>query len=446
MSSRHEPHPDASSADAVIRKAGARMIWFLVLLYFFAVLDRVNVGFAALSMNRELGLTSEMFGIGATMFLVGYLLFELPNNLLLVRFGGRRTLARIAVGWGLATLLMVGVGSPRSFYALRFLVGVAEAGCLSSILFLLTLWFPHSHRGRYNALFMLSIPLTNALSAPISSALLGLDGQFGLAGWKWLFLVEGTASIVLGVTAWFYLTDRPSEARWLSPAERSALQSRLDAERPLIGEPRRQGLVVALTNPLVLMLAVAYTGLNMQLNTAAFWLPQIFRSLRLSNWEVAICTAVPFAMGGFAMFVWGKHSDRSGERVLHVIGAALVAGLGWGAAAFAGSAPVMVVCLSVATMGFFSATVVFWTLPSRLLGGASAASAIGLISATGGLGSAVAAPIVGRLHDSHHDWTYALIFVAAWSLMTPVLLKLLQSRIVGRTSASDSASVALAAG
>ena len=434
MPNQPSPAPGASPIDHIVRKAGRRLIWFLVLLYFFAVLDRVNVGFAALSMNRALGLTSEMFGFGASLFLVGYLLFELPNNLLLVRFGARRTLARIAVAWGLVTVLMTLVQSPRSFYILRFLVGAAEAGCLSSILYSLTLWFPQSFRGRYNALFMLSIPLTNALSAPLSSALLMLDGTAGLAGWQWLFLTEGATSVGLSVTAWFYLTDHPAQARWLSPQERSALQDQIDREKPVLAGTRPPGIVAALTNPLVLLLALAYTGINMQLNTAAFWLPQIFRSLHLTNWEVALCTAIPFASAGVAMVAWGKHSDRSGERVVHVVVAVLLSVIGWTAAAFAESAPAMVASVSVATMGFFSATVVFWTVPPRLLGGASAASAIGFISATGGLGSAIAAPVIGRLHDSHGNWTFALLFVAAWSLMTPILLMILKKRIVGASA------------
>ena len=297
------------------------------------------------------------------------------------------------------------------------------------------IWF--LFRGRYNALFMVSIPLTNALAAPLSSALLMLDGTAGLAGWQWLFLTEGATSAGLGVMAWFYLTDRPAEAAWLSPRERTALQDQLDREKPPLSGSQRPGLMAALTNPLVLMLALAYSGMNMQLNTAAFWLPQIFRSLHRTHWEVALCTAIPFASAGLAMVVWGKHSDRSGERVGHVVVAVLVSVIGWTAAAFAESAPAMVVSVSVATMGFFSATVVFWTVPPRLLGGASAASAIGFISAAGGLGSAIAAPVIGRLHDSHGNWPLALLFVAAWSATTPVLLMVMKQRIVRASAPED---------
>ena len=413
----------------VVSKVGARLVWFLVVLYFFSVLDRVNVGFAALSMNRALGLTAEMFGFGATVFLVGYILLEIPSNVLLVRVGARRWLARIAVTWGLATAAMALVYSPVSFYVLRFLVGAAEAGCLPGILYFMTLWFPQSYRGRFNALFLLSIPLTNALSAPISAALLSLDGTFGLAGWKWLFLIEGVVSAALGLVTWRYLDDTPADAAWLTPGERETLQRQLDRERPAARPGQGHGVLAGLTDPLILALAVAYTGINLQLNTAAFWLPQIFRSFHLSNWGVALCTTIPFACGAAGMYFWGRHSDRSGERVIHVVLAVLLSSAGWAAAAFSTELYAMVASLSVAAVGFFAALVVFWTVPPRLLGGASAATGIALISAMGGLGSAIGAPIVGRLRDSTGQWTGSLLVVASWALLAPVLLLVLRSRI-----------------
>jgi sugar phosphate permease len=413
----------------VVRKVGVRLIWFLILLYFFSVLDRVNVGFAALSMNRALGLTSEMFGVGATVFLVGYVLFEIPSNVLLVRTGARRWLARIAFTWGAATALMTVVNSPFSFYVMRFLVGAAEAGCLPGILYFMTLWFPQSYRGRYNALFLLSIPLTNALSAPISAALLGLDGTFGLTGWKWLFLMEGLCSAALGLATWRYLDDSPATAAWLSPDERATLQLQLDAERPHRPGGRPHSVLHGLTNPLILLLAVAYTGINLQLNTAAFWLPQIFRSFNLSTWEVAASTATAFACGGVAMYFWGRHSDRSNERLMHVVLAVLLSTAGWATAAYAPSYPILLVGVCVAAAGFFSATVVFWTIPVRLLGGASAAAGIALISAIGGLGSAGGAYVFGRLRDSSGQWTQSLLSVAMWTLVAPLLLIILRRRI-----------------
>lgn len=424
------PSGVVNPVDAVVRKAGARLIWFLIILYFFSVLDRVNVGFAALSMNRTLGLTAEMFGFGATVFLVGYVLLEIPSNVLLVRVGARRWLARIAVTWGLATAAMALVYSPMSFYVLRFLIGAAEAGCLPGILFFMTLWFPQSYRGRFNALFLLSIPLSNALSAPISAALLGLDGALGLAGWKWLFLMEGVISVALGFVTWRYLDDTPADAPWLTIAERDTLQRQLDRERPTPGPGHRHDALAGLTNPLILALAVAYTGINLQLNTAAFWLPQIFRSFHLSNWEVALCTTIPFACGAAGMYAWGQHSDRARERVIHVVLAVLLSSAGWAAAAFSTNLYAMTASLSVAAVGFFSAIVVFWTVPPRLLGGASAATGIALISAMGGLGSAIGAPIVGRLWDSTGKWTASLLTVAGWALLAPVLLLMLRSRIV----------------
>ena len=416
-----------------VKRAARRLIPFLIVLYLFAVLDRANVGFAALSMNAALGLTAQSFGFGATMFLIGYVLCEIPSNLAMARIGGRRWLARIAVTWGFATAAVALSTGPWSFYALRFLVGAAEAGCLPGIFYFLTQWFPQSTRGRYNALFVLAIPLANALSGPASAALLQMEGIAGLAGWQWLFLAEGAMSSALGVVCYFYLTDEPADAVWLTDGEREALQAVMAAERRARDSVRHYSERQALANPTVLALAVAYMGINVQMNSAAFWFPQIFRSYGMGTMLVGLATAAPFLCGAVAMILWGRRSDAAGERVWHVVAAVLVSAAGWAGAGLSGSAAGTVIALSVAAMGFFSATAVFWTLPSTIFAGPAAAAAIALISASGNLGGAIAAPIIGTLRDAAlkqgGGWTAPLLFIAALTLIAPPILLLLRRRL-----------------
>ena len=416
-----------------VGKSARKLIPFLIVLYLFAVLDRANVGFAALSMNAALGLTAQTFGFGATMFLIGYVLFEVPSNLAMARVGGRRWLARIAVTWGIATALVALSTGPLSFYALRFLVGAAEAGCLPGIFYFLTQWFPQSTRGRYNAIFILAIPLANAVSGPLSAALLDMHGLAGLAGWQWLFLAEGAVSSALGIVCFFFLKDGPAEATWLSVDERHALVTTIASERHARESVRHYSVLQALSNPIVIALAFAYMGINVQLNSAAFWFPQVFRSFGLSTMQVGFATATPFLFGAGAMILWGRRSDKANERVLHVVAAVMLSAVGWAAAGLSGSTIEIVIALSVAAIGFFSATAVFWTLPSGILAGPAAAAAIALISAMGNLGSAVAAPIIGSLRDAAlkqgGGWTAPLMFVAALTLIAPAILLVLRKRL-----------------
>lgn len=428
--------PGASAMDpgglvaAAVRHTGRRLVWFLVLLYALAVLDRINVGFAAVTMNRTLGLTPSMFGFGASIFLVGYLAFEVPSNMMLVRYGPRRWLARIALTWGIATCLMALVQGPASFYAMRFVVGAAEAGCLPGILFFLTRCFPQAYRARYNALFLISIPLTNACSAPVSTAIMSLDGGAGLAGWQWLFVVEGLASAVVGVLALKFLVDRPADATWLPFAQRHALQQQLDRERDtVVSGPGRHASWRSLLSPTVLLLSVSYIGINLQLNTAAFWFPQVFHRLLTSPVAVAVATSTPFLAGAVAMYAWGRHSDRSGRRVAHIVAAVVVSAAGWAAAGLTGSAAVTIIALSVAMAGGFSAMTIFWTLPPRLLTGSAAAAGIAMISAIGTLGSAGAATIVGVLRQGSADFGSSFLFVAAVILVCPAILLALRFRL-----------------
>jgi ACS family tartrate transporter-like MFS transporter len=416
-----------------VRKSGRRLIPWLVVLTVSAMLDRANVGFAALTMNKDLGLTAQAFGFGATIFFVGYILFEIPSTLALARFGGRRWLSRIAITWGIATAMMALSVGHLSYYVLRFLVGVAEAGALPGVFFFLAQWFPSSTRGRYTALFITAIPLANALSGPISSRLVQLQGVAGLAGWQWLFLIEGAVSVGLGVLCYYFLKDGPANATWLNPDERQALVAALEEERRFHEIDGRISVWQSLSSPTVLVLALGYTGINIQINSAALWFPQIFRSYGLSTTMTGFASAVPFLCGAVAMVLWGRRSDAAGERVLHIVAAMLLSICGWAAAGFCTSAFGAMLALSVATIGFFSAGPLYWTLPSSILTGPAAAAAIALTSAAGNLGSAITAPIIGTLRDNAlkqgGGWAAPMLFIAVYALGTPVIVLALRGRL-----------------
>ncbi|MET0443317.1 MAG: MFS transporter, partial [Pseudorhodoplanes sp.] len=268
---------------STIRAISWRLIPFLVLAYFLAYLDRVNLGFAALTMNAELNFSPTVFAWGAGIFFIGYFLFEVPSNIALEKFGASRWIARIMVSWGIISALMALVTGVWSFYGLRFLLGIAEAGFFPGIILYLTYWFPAEYRARFLAAFAIAVPVSTVIGAPISGMLLGLDGALGLKGWQWLFIIEGIPSIVLGVVTWFYLTDRPEKADWLSPEQKAWLSAKLDSERVAKESAHGLSLWQALASPRVLMLSVIYFGFVAALYGMQFWLPQIVKAFGLTN-------------------------------------------------------------------------------------------------------------------------------------------------------------------
>jgi MFS transporter, ACS family, tartrate transporter len=320
-----------------IRKISARLIPFLMICYFVAYLDRVNVGFAALTMNQSLGLNATMFGFGSGIFFVAYFVFELPSNLALDRFGARRWIARIMISWGILSGLTAfipaiarasGLGNEVTFYALRLLLGAAEAGFFPGIIFYLTLWHPSVYRGRIVGIFMAAIPLSSAIGSPISGMILGMHGLWGLEGWQWLFMIEAQPAIVLAFVTYFYLTDRPTDAGWLAADERAWLTGRLDAERRQREAVHQISVLQSLYNMRVLALALVYFGLVACNYGVAFWLPQIVKAFGLSNFATGCVTAVPYAIGAAFMIWYGYHSDRTGERSGHAAVALLIAAAG----------------------------------------------------------------------------------------------------------------------
>ncbi len=410
-------------AESAIRKASRRLIPFLVLCYAVNFLDRVNVGFAALSMNADLGFTPEIFGFGAGIFFVGYILFEVPSNLALQRFGARIWIARIMISWGVVATAMAFVMGETSFYALRFALGVAEAGFFPGIILYLTYWFPRAERARIVSLFMTAVPLATVGGGPLSGALLGLHGVGGIEGWRWLFLLEGLPAMLLGLVALVFLTDRPSEARWLTASERGALERRLEAEATEARVHGLAGLGQALTNPRIVALGLLYFCLVIGLYGIGFWMPQLLKTFDLSNLAIGFLTAIPYLVATIGMVLAGRNSDKTGERILHVALPLFLAAGAFAWSAVAGPLALVMVALSLAALGIYAAIGTFWTLPAAFLTGTGAAAGLALVNAIGNCGGFAGPVVVGWLKGATGDFTAPMLFLAG-SLTVAGLLAL----------------------
>ncbi len=399
---------------AALRQVTRRLIPFLFVLYVANYLDRVNVSFAALQMNRDLGLSASAYGLGAGMFFLGYCLFQVPSNLLLVRVGARRWIAGLMVAWGAIASTTMAIRSAGEFYALRFALGVVEAGFFPGVILYLTHWFPAAERARAAARFMTAIPISGVLGGPVSGALLALDGRGGLAGWQWLFLLEGLPSVLLGLAVFRYLPDRPAEARWLPPEERAWLVTRLAAEQAAAARPATVALGRALASPLVWRLGALYFLIVAGLYGQGLWLPQLIKGrAALSDLGVGFLAAVPALAAAAAMVVVAAHSDRTGERPLHVAGALAAGAAGFALAAPAAGAPVLAtLALSLAAAGFTSALGPFWSLPPMFLRGTAAAAGIALINALGNAAGFVSPYLVGLVKDATGSFAGALLAFA----------------------------------
>jgi ACS family tartrate transporter-like MFS transporter len=411
---------------ATLKKVARRLIPFMGLLYFAAFIDRVNVGFAAAQMNRDLGFSAYVYGLGAGIFFIGYSLFEIPSNLILHRIGGRRWLARIMITWALIAGAMAAVKGATGFYALRFLLGVAEAGFFPGVVYYLTYWVPAAARARLIGAFMTAVPISTALGGPLSSAILRLDGVFGLAGWQWLFLTETIPSLVLGFVTLAFLPDRPAEARWLTPQERQWLAATLDAEHSAHRTRHRETVVKALTNSRILALSLCYFGVEIALYGIILWIPQIFAHAGIAAGAVGYVVAIPYALGAVAMVWWSRRSDRHKERVWHIAMASVVAFAGLAASACLVNSPLLsVVAISIGAAGTLAILPIFWTLPTAILNGAAAAAAIALINSLGNVGGFAGPFVIGWIKESTGSFTWGLVAVAGGVLSTGVIAVLI---------------------
>lgn len=408
---------------ATIRAISWRLIPFLVLAYFFSYLDRVNLSFAGLTMNAELKFTPLIFAWGAGIFFIGYFIFEVPSNLALEKFGAGRWIARIMVSWGIISALMALVNSAWSFYVLRFMLGVAEAGFFPGIILYLTYWYPAQYRARFLAAFAIAVPVSTVIGAPISGLLLdGLHGVMGLQGWQWLFIIEGIPSILLGIVSWFYLTDRPDNATWLTAQQKAWLASRLNAEDAAKQAATHMTLGEALTSSKVIMLSLIYFGFVAALYGMQFWLPQIVKAFGLTNAQTGFVTAIPYLFGTIAMIFWARHSDARRERVFHVGAPMILIAVALAASSFITSPTVTMVVLTFAAIGVFCVFGVFWTLPTAWLSGTAAAGAIALINSIGNLAGFGGPYLIGWIKDSTGSTANGLLALSVLPLIAGILV------------------------
>jgi D-galactonate transporter len=423
MSSSSSTNP---SEDATYRKVTWRLLPLLFLSYVLAYLDRVNVGFAKLQMQKDLGFSDTVYGIGAGVFFIGYFLFEVPSNLILERVGARIWIARIMILWGMLSSVTMFVAGETTFYALRFALGVAEAGFFPGIILYLTYWYTRKHRARMVAGFMTAITLSGVIGGPLSGGILSrLSGVSGLAGWQWLYLLEGIPSVVVGLLLLWLLDDGPSKAEWLTEEERELLARRVREEEELKAEEGAGHHLFshAFRSSRVWLLALIYFCVVMGLYGISFWLPQILSDTMTSDpWRIGLLTSVPWGAAAIVMFLVGRRSDRTGERRWHTALPAFVAGAAFAVCALPGiSALAGFLALTVATCGIMAAVSCFWSLPTAFLSGTAAAAGIAWINSLGNLAGYVSPFMVGHVRDATGSMSAALM-VLAGSLLAAGLL------------------------
>lgn len=405
----------------VMRKITLRIVPFIMLLYFIAFIDRVNIGFAALTMNKDLGFSPAVFGFGAGVFFLGYFLFEVPSNLILHKVGARIWIARVMITWGLVSAAMAFVQGSTSFYVLRFLLGVAEAGFFPGIILYLSYWFPARRRAAVTALFMAAAPLSTALGSPISGALLEMHGLLGLAGWQWMFLIEAVPAVILGVVVLFCLTDRPEKARWLAEDERNWLVNAMNVEQAGNAATADHSVWRGLADVRVLALSLVYFGTSAGLYTLGIWSPQIIKEFGLTSLQVGFVNAIPAIVAVVAMVLWARHSDRTGERTWHVVIACLVASAGLAFAGYATTVVAVLAALTLVNIGISSAKPPLWSMPTMFLSGSAAAAGIATINSIGNLGGFVGPSMIGWIKDVTGSFLGGLYFVAGLLILSAVL-------------------------
>jgi MFS family permease len=412
----------ASDELALCRRTAWRIMPLIMICYFFAFFDRINISFAKFQLQSDLHLSDTAYGIGAGLFVVGYVLFEVPSNLILYRVGARRWIARIMISWGLATAAMVFVHTEWQFYALRALIGAMEAGFAPGVLYYLTLWFPASYRGRVTSMLFVASAFSGLVGAPLAGLVLGhLDGALGLRGWHWLFLLGGLPCVLLGLVVLTYLKDRIEDAGWLSKAEQLTLGARIAQQHKAVGD---HSLLAALKTPGFLMLGLVYFLIQVGSYGLNFWTPHLIREAGTTDpTMIGLLTAAPYICGAISMVVVGRISDASGERAKFVAGLLLMGALGFFTAGiFDKQTGFLVAALCVMGAGVIASIPAFWALPPKLVSGAGAAGGIALINTLGQLGGIVSPVMVGRIKDLSGSTTPALYVIGALSVVCACLL------------------------
>ncbi|RVU15178.1 MFS transporter [Methylobacterium oryzihabitans] len=421
------PAADASHDDAlrrrVLSKLRPRIVFYCFLLFIINYLDRVNVGFAALHMNKDLGFSATVYGLGAGIFFLGYIAFEIPSNMIMHRVGPRRWIARIMVSWGLVSGGMAFVQGETSFYVMRFLLGLAEAGFVPGILLYLTYWYPARDRAKATAGFMTATVLSSVIGAPLSGWILSSNPTwFGLAAWQWLFILEAAPAVILGVVTYFYLVDRPQDGRWLDREEREWLIATLDRENRQIARTGSHEFRTIFRDPRVWLLTLIYLFNAIAIYGVVLWLPQIVRSIGgLSDFQTGLVTAVPFACAAVGLVVVARNSDRTGERQWHTALSALIGGVFLAASALAPSPLTGLLLLCAAAFGVWAVLGVFWALPTLFLTGAAAAGGLAMINGFAQISGFIGPYLVGWIKDATQSFTPALLTLAAGPIVAALL-------------------------
>jgi ACS family tartrate transporter-like MFS transporter len=399
-------------------KAAWRLVPFVTAGYLLNYMDRNNVGFAALTMNRATGLTATQFGFGAGILFFGYSVFEIPSNLALYRFGARRWIARIMITWGIVSAATAFVRGPESWYALRLLLGIAEAGFFPGITFYLATWFPAEYRARMLAWFLVAIPLSTVIGGPISGLVLEMNGVAGLAGWQWLFIIEGLPATLMGIAALWVLPDRPEDAQFLTPEERRLVRDRIAGERR---ERETRNLLSALKDPRVLILTVAQFGFTAGSYGVGIWLPQILKEAQLSNVTIGFLTGACYVVASVAMIAWAAWVDRSGKKIKNLTIACLVATVGLVLAIVFTNFWVSLLWITLALSGITSARAIFWTIPTRFLTGVAAAGGLAFINSVATLGGFVGPYAMGWLRDATGSFSAGLMAMAGLLVLATLM-------------------------
>ena len=408
-----------------LRRITWRIVPFIMLLYFIAYIDRVNIGFAALTMRQDLGLSASALGFGAGIFFWGYFMFEVPSNLILNKVGARIWIARVMVTWGIISAAMAFVDGANSFYVMRFLLGVAEAGFFPGIILYLSYWFPARQRAGVTAFFMAAAPISTAIGSPISAALLEMEGVMNLHGWQWMFILEAIPAVILGFVVLGYMTDKPEKAKWLKDDERAWLVNAMNQEAAQKEGHAKHSFIRGLADPRVLALALIYFGSSAGLYTLGIWAPQIIKGLGVSSMTVGILNAIPPTVSVVAMVLWSRHSDKTGERTWHVILACLAAAIGLVFASGVESVFGLVAALTLVNVGISCAKPPLWSMPTMFLSGAAAATGIATINSIGNLGGFFAPAVIGWVKDATGSYAGGLYFVAALLVISAALTLIL---------------------
>ena len=416
-------------AQSALRKAAYRLVPLLTVAYVFNYLDRTVVGFAALTMNRDIGLSATQFGVGAGMFFLTYCLFEIPSNLALYRFGARRWIARIMITWGFVSAATAFVVGPYSFYAVRLLLGLAEAGFFAGVTYYLAAWFPVQTRSRMLAWFLVGIPVSSLIGAPISGLLLQMDGIWGLSGWQWLFIIVSLPCVLMGLLVLKLLADRPQDAAWLTASERKALVGMLDAETR---ERPHTTWWPAIKDIRVLILAAVQFGFTLGSYGIGIWLPLMLKEYHFSNFAVSMIAAVPYFFASAAMIAWAWHVDRTGKKIGNLVITCFLAAVGLVVSVLlTGSLTFALTGLTLALIGVTSARAIFWTIPTRFLAGAGAAGGLAFINSIGTAGGFAGPALMGWLKDVTGSFQNGLLVMAGIMLVATLLaasLKLVMTR------------------